>query len=294
MLREFEGVNVARNTVTCPTTTPIRTPIAALHGGNPYAERIESGTRISNVKEAHQCLESGEHDDYRQDIDYVLSTLLDPASTTNLKCLSVISLAKKCVSAEFRQFFRTQNFFPRTIKALIDSAGCPSVAISVSAVIYLMARDKVCMSLDATSLRLLSQLLKMEKPKNNDEFNKYAKMAWDVLQEWLDKTRVGLEHEVQFDFTEATLSPSLLVLESLVYICTRNNNDQSLKNEMLNLGVLQWIVSKGYIITVDKTVLRLLHEKIGEPETLQCLVTLERCFWILETVSNRASVFCTE
>lgn len=255
-----------------------RAPMVALRGSNPSTERFEGGTRIGNVKEAHQCLESGEHDDYRQDIDYVLSTLLDPASTANLKCLSVISLAKKCVSAEFRQFFRTENFFPRTIKALTDSASCPSVAISTSAVIYLMARDKVCVSLDATSLRLLSQMLKMEKPKNNDEYNKYSKMVWDVMQEWLDKTRAGLEQEVQFDFTEATLSPSLLILESLVYICTRSNNDQSLKNEMLNLGVLQWIVSK-----VDKTVLRLLHEKVAEPETLQCLITLERCFWILET-----------
>lgn len=40
------------------------------------------------------------------------------------------------------------------------------------------------------------------------------------------------------------------------------------------------------VIAVDKTVLRLLHEKVAEPETLQCLITLERCFWILETVSN--------
>ncbi|VDK45233.1 unnamed protein product [Anisakis simplex] len=235
-------------------------------------------TRVRNVKEAHECLESGEHDDYRQDIDYTLSTLLDASSTSNIKCLSMISLAKKCVSAEFRQFFRTQNFFHRTMKAIIDSASYPSVAISASAVVYLMARDKICLSLDATSLRLLSQMLKMDVPKDNNDYNKYAKMVWDILQEWLDKTRAGLEHDVQFDFTEATISPSLLVLESLVYICTRNNNDQNLKNEMLNLGVLQWIVSK-----VDKTVLRLIHEKLDEAMTLQCLVTLERCFWILET-----------
>lgn len=43
--------------------------------------------KIRNVKDANDCLESGKLVDYKQDINYVLSTLLDKNSSTNLKCL---------------------------------------------------------------------------------------------------------------------------------------------------------------------------------------------------------------
>lgn len=42
---------------------------------------------IRDVKEAHECLKSGEQDDFSDDVKYILSTLLDPSSSNNLKCL---------------------------------------------------------------------------------------------------------------------------------------------------------------------------------------------------------------
>lgn len=49
-------------------------------------------TRVKNVKEAHQCLESGAKDDFTDDIEYALSTLTDPLSTPSLKCLRCFSM----------------------------------------------------------------------------------------------------------------------------------------------------------------------------------------------------------
>ncbi len=50
----------------------------------------------------------GESDDFKQELDYIMGTLLDTKSPMNLKYLSVIQLAKKCVSVEFRRFLRAQ------------------------------------------------------------------------------------------------------------------------------------------------------------------------------------------
>ncbi|EJD75809.1 hypothetical protein LOAG_17116 [Loa loa] len=236
---------------------------------------------IRDVKEAHECLKSGEQDDFSDDVKYILSTLLDPSSSNNLKCLSVMSLAKKCVSSEFRRFFRSNNLISRTLKAIPDSPKSPSLALCISVVVYLLSRDTTSVFVDGAALRLFSQLLKLEHPNPNEDCVRYSKMVMDVLKEWLEKSFANTESKkVQFDITEKTLSPSFLILESLVYICARKHREQSLQSELLNVGILQWIVSK-----MDKTVLRLLHEKISDDDTLLCLKVLERCFRVLESAT---------
>ncbi|VDP42968.1 unnamed protein product [Heligmosomoides polygyrus] len=202
--------------------------------------------RVNRVKEAHQCLESGEHDDFKQDIEYILSTMKGGAPV-NIKCLSAVTLARKCVSSEFRQFVRSEGLVPSVFKGLAEAASDQNLALCAATVIYLMSRDFISMQIDAHSLRLLSQLLRIEKLEQNDEQKKYATL------------------------------PSSLILEALVFVLARCT-DENLKTELLNLGVLQWIVGK-----VEKIVLRLLHDKLSEAETIQQLVILERCFRILES-----------
>uniref|UniRef100_A0A2K6W5H4 WAPL domain-containing protein n=1 Tax=Onchocerca volvulus TaxID=6282 RepID=A0A2K6W5H4_ONCVO len=254
-------------------------------GPSAIMDRNRKGERahiwIRDVKEAHECLKSGEQDDFSDDVKYVLSTLLDPLSSNNLKCLSIISLAKKCVSSEFRRFFRSNNLISRILKAIPDSPKSPSLALCVSVVVYLLSRDTTSVFVDATALRLFSQLLKLEHPNPNEECVRYSKMVMDVLREWLEKSFANTESKkVQFDITEKTLSPAFLILESLVYICARKHREQALQSELLNVGILQWIVSK-----MDKTVLRLLHEKISDEDMLLCLKVLERCFRVLESAT---------
>lgn len=42
---------------------------------------------IKKVKHAQQCLDSGELDDFKQELEYILSTLLKDTASTNLKYL---------------------------------------------------------------------------------------------------------------------------------------------------------------------------------------------------------------
>jgi len=50
----------------------------------------------------------GDTDDFKQELDYIMGTLLDSKSSNNLKYLSMVQLAKKCASVEFRRFLRSQ------------------------------------------------------------------------------------------------------------------------------------------------------------------------------------------
>uniref|UniRef100_A0A1I7WCW4 WAPL domain-containing protein n=1 Tax=Heterorhabditis bacteriophora TaxID=37862 RepID=A0A1I7WCW4_HETBA len=225
------------------TSTRIFVSTSAARRAN-YAHASEA--RVRNVKEAYQCLESGEHDDFKQDIEYILSTM-NGDSSINVKCLSALSLARKCISAEFRQFIRSEGMVNSLFKGLADAPLNQNLALCAATVVYLMSRDFISMAVDTHSLRLLTQLLRIEKLERDSEQEKYARM------------------------------PSSLVLEALVFVLARSS-DEGLKTEMLNLGVLQWVVGK-----VEKIVLRMLHDKLVEIETIQQLILLERCFRILET-----------
>ncbi|VDO38640.1 unnamed protein product [Haemonchus placei] len=208
--------------------------------------------RVKRIKEAHQCLESGEQDDFKQDIEYILSTMKGQAPV-NIKCLSTLSLARKCISSEFRQFLRSEGLMSNVFKGLADS-----FALCAATVIYLMSRDFISMQVDAQSLRLLSQLLRIEKMEQNDE---QKKNVWEIFKTYIERME-STGKKIAFDLTKEQLTPSSLILEALVFVLARCT-DENLKTELLNLGILQWIV--------------------GKEETIQQLVILERCFRILES-----------
>ncbi|KAK6752083.1 hypothetical protein RB195_003479 [Necator americanus] len=237
--------------------------------------RSNEGARIHRVKEAHQCLESGEHDDFKQDIEYILSTMKGNAST-NMKCLSALSLARKCVSPEFRQFVRSEGVVSNVFKGLAEAANDQNLAICVATVVYLMSRDFLSLPVDPHSLKLLSQLLRIEKLEQNEEQKKYASLVWEVFTSYVERME-SVGKKIVFELTKEQLTPSALILESLVFILARST-DENVKTELLNLGILQYIVGK-----VEKIVLRLIHDKLTESEIIKQLVILERCFRILES-----------
>ncbi|KAK6054474.1 wings apart-like protein, partial [Cooperia oncophora] len=247
-----------------------------------YSQPNEAAV-VGRVKEAHQCLESGEHDDFKQDIEYILSTMKGKAPV-NIKCLSALSLARKCISSEFRQFLRSEGLVSNVFKGMAEAASDQNLALCAATVIYLMSRDFISVQVDAQSLRLFSQLLRIEKMEQNEEQKKFASMVWEVFTSYIERME-SAGKKIVFDLTMEQLSPSSLVLEALVFVLARCT-DENLKTELLNLGILQWIVGK-----VEKIVLRLLHDKLSEDETIQQLVVLERCFRILESVSGFELVY---
>ncbi|KAK5983219.1 Wings apart protein, partial [Trichostrongylus colubriformis] len=256
----------ARLTLSAGSSLPQRRPI--------YSIAKETAV-VGRVKEAHQCLESGEHDDFKQDIEYILSTMKGKAPV-NIKCLSALSLARKCISSEFRQFVRSEGLVSNVFKGLAEAANDQNLALCAATVIYLMSRDFISMQVDAQSLRLLSQLLRIEKMEQNEEQKKYATQVWEIFTSYMERME-SAGKKIVFDLTKEQLTPSSLILEALVFVLARCT-DENLKTELLNLGILQWIVGK-----VEKIVLRLLHDKLSEDETIQQLVVLERCFRVLES-----------
>ncbi|PIO68752.1 wings apart-like protein [Teladorsagia circumcincta] len=83
--------------------------------------------------------------------------------------------------------------------------------------------------------------------EQNEEQKKYATMVWEVFTSYIERME-SIGRKIVFDLTKEQLTPSSLVLEALVFVLARCT-DENLKTELLNLGILQWIVGKELCCT---------------------------------------------
>ncbi|CAJ0576857.1 unnamed protein product, partial [Mesorhabditis spiculigera] len=232
--------------------------------------------RVRNVKDAHQCLEIGEQDHYKQDLTYILTSLGDPKATVNTKCLSAISLAKKCTASDFRQFIRTKGLIGSIFRALLDAPSDPNFALCAATLVYLMCRDQISVKVDANTLRLMVSLLKIEQVPRDATNAKYHAQICDIFKTYVKNNELAGQKMV-FNFDDNEITPSSLTLEALVYALARNS-EEAVKTELLNLGTMQWLVA-----TVEKLVRRISGEELSDAAAQKLLQPLERCFRILET-----------
>lgn len=57
-------------------------------------------SRFGKPKYAQKCLESGEMDDFKQELDYIMGTLADEKAPANIKCLRYCYV--KCFQCSWR------------------------------------------------------------------------------------------------------------------------------------------------------------------------------------------------
>ncbi|KAI1713321.1 wings apart-like protein regulation of heterochromatin domain-containing protein [Ditylenchus destructor] len=240
-----------------------------------------SYTMMRKVKQANQCMESGELDDFEQDLEYITSTLFNDSATTNLRYLSAVQLAKRCVSAEFRRFLKSKGMVDKILESLSDVSASPGLSLAFAVFIYFLSRDQKCLPVNETSLRMISTLLKQDLKVTDAEFKKQSHEIWLIIQDWLHACAEKASKNMQFDLTEETLSTPFLMLEALAYVSVREHS-QFFKQELLNSGCLQWVVAK-----FDKAVLTLQYGGSGgsSATTLLTLKEIERCYRILENAA---------
>ena len=76
------------------------------------------------MKQAHTCQESGESQQFIDDIEYLLDGLKDSTSVST-RCLSTISLVEKSAAPSFRMHLRAHGMISKLFGALKDAAQDP-------------------------------------------------------------------------------------------------------------------------------------------------------------------------
>uniref|UniRef100_A0A0K0ES25 WAPL domain-containing protein n=1 Tax=Strongyloides stercoralis TaxID=6248 RepID=A0A0K0ES25_STRER len=186
--------------------------------------------------------ENGEMSDHKNDVYYVVQGLRD--TSINVKILSGIHLARKCIEPQFRHFCRTQDVFDlflKHTKDLIETS--PSMALVISTVLYLLSRDKEQFPYSDRAGETILQLVKVNNNIDNDEYNKTKAKVKVILNKWFENTNTNSSKQIKFQLTDDMLYPKNLALEALVFICISNGNSK-FKDTIKSNGTLEWIIEE--------------------------------------------------
>ena len=245
-----------------------------------HKEHKELYTVVKNVKEAHECQEHGETQEFSDDIEYLLAGLKEgePMST---RCLSCIGLAQKCILPSFRMHIRAHGTVAVIFGNLHDAGSDPSLALCTALLMFMLSRDRLNMDLEKSSLNLMLRLLEVDNQENDGGMTAAGKRALNRNIERAKEVYYQLQKESGTENQPdlEAVSTGNLAMESLLSL-TSLRAGEWFKEELRTLGALDHIVD-----TVCSCI-----QAIGDDTTLLYDSTLEnikktdRCLRVLENV----------
>ena len=96
----FSGKKLIRVTELGASSNPDQSTQEVVSVKCPKAQK-EHYTVIKNVKQAHQIQDSGEFQEFNDDVEYIMEGL-QPRHNISTRCLSTVTLATKCMEPAFR------------------------------------------------------------------------------------------------------------------------------------------------------------------------------------------------
>ena len=113
---------------------------------------------IKKTKMAHQIQDSGEFQEFNDDVEYIQEGL-GIHNNLSTRCLSTVTLASKCMEPPFRMHLRAHGTVTKLFLELKDAPKIPSLALCASTVLFVLSQDRLNMDLDRESLELMLNLL---------------------------------------------------------------------------------------------------------------------------------------
>ena len=125
-----------------------------------FNQNIDSNTQtfLKKTKKAHQIQDTGEFQEFNDDVDYIQEGL-GRHNNLSTRCLSTLTLASKCMEPPFRMHLRAHGTVTKFFAELKDAPKNPSLALCTSTVLFVLSQDRLNMDLDRESLELMLNLL---------------------------------------------------------------------------------------------------------------------------------------
>ncbi|KAK0075528.1 hypothetical protein PV325_006781 [Microctonus aethiopoides] len=242
-------------------------------------------TVVKNVKKAHQIQESGEFQEFNDDVEYILDTLREnnPNAT---RCLSAIRLASKCMAPAFRMHVRAHGTVTKFFKALHDATKDQSLGLCTATVMFVLSQDRLAMDLDRNCLELMLSLLESDA-SHKDALDDCGLSRAELLKNKEKVRQLCADIQAQGHAKHLNLdniTVGQLAMETLLSLTSKRAGEW-FKEELRELGGLEHIVNTikdchRYIISSDVT-------RCGWTESLlDKLRKVDRCLRVLENVTH--------
>ncbi|KAK2550681.1 Wings apart-like protein-like protein [Acropora cervicornis] len=108
-------------------------------------------TVVQNVKPVYECLESGEDQQFFDDVEYLLDGLKKSRSMAT-RCLSALDFASHCCQPSFRVSLRAHGISPKIFASLGDAPSDKCLALCTSAITLMLSQDRQNADLDRSDL----------------------------------------------------------------------------------------------------------------------------------------------
>lgn len=227
------------------------------------------------VRKAHQCHESGESNQMDTDIEYFIESLDKEKNKNDIRCLSLLGLAKKVMSVEYRMHLRAHDEMPRIMTKLIDAPDDPSLALSCATLMFIHNQDKMSSDIDPVALKLMLNLI--NGGENVHSTDKVEKKHKDTVLELFAQMKEN-GHAKNMNHDEITAAS--LATETLLGLNSKRAGEW-FKEEMRRLKGIDFILD-----TIAATA------QIEDLETNDAqLNKLDRCMHLLENITfqNRSN-----
>ncbi|XP_029034909.2 protein wings apart-like [Osmia bicornis bicornis] len=242
-------------------------------------------TVVKNVKKAHQIQESGEFQEFNDDVEYILDTLREnnPNAT---RCLSAIRLASKCMAPAFRMHVRAHGTVAKFFKALHDATKDQSLALCTATVMFVLSQDRLAMDLDRDCLELMLSLLESDA-SHKDALDDCGLSRAELLKNKEKVRQLCADIQAQGHAKHLNLdniTVGQLAMETLLSLTSKRAGEW-FKEELRELGGLEHIVKTirdchRHINTQDIT-----RSGWTDP-LLDKLRKVDRCLRVLENVTD--------
>lgn len=221
------------------------------------------------IRKAHQCHESGESNQMDTDIEYFIESLDKEKNKTDIRCLSLLGLAKKVMSIEYRMHLRAHDDMPRIMTKLIDAPDDPALALSCATLMFIHNQDKMSSDIDPVALKLMLDLIRGGENVHNTD--KVEKKHRDTVLELITRMREN-GHAKYLDLDN--INAANLATETLLGLNSKRAGEW-FKEEIRRL--------KGIDFVLDTIAGTAQTEDLETNDAL--LYTLDRCLQLLENIT---------
>jgi len=242
-----------------------------------------------NVKQAHQIQDSGESQEFDDNVEWILDGL-HMRQKTNTRCLSTVDLASKCMDASFRMHLRAHGTMNQFFAELKDAPKNPGLALCTATVFFILSQDRLNMDMDRDSLELMLNLLDTDSTikdaldssgMNQHDLEKNKKKVLELILEMQSKG-----HAVNLNIEN--ISSDYLSMETLLSMTSKRAGEW-FKEELRELGGLDHLVR-----TISDCLSYLVADEISMwTEQLQNKLTKAgRVLKVLESVTHENEENC--
>lgn len=235
----------------------------------PIAPVFNQAQNTPKARKAHQCHESGESNQMDTDIEYFIESLDKEKNRNDIRCLSLLGLAKKVMSIEYRMHLRAHDDMPRIMSKLVDAPDDASLALSCATLMFIHNQDKMSSDIDPVALKVMLDLIK--GGQNVHSIDGVEKKHKDTVMELFTQLRdSGVAKNINLD----QITAAHLATETLLGLNSKRAGEW-FKEELRQLRGIDFILDTISAIANDED-LESNDEQLNK---------LDRCMQLLENIT---------